>query len=176
MPSYAQYDDVFWEYYKSVNEKFKEVVLEHAEAGDTIWIHDYQLLLLPSLIREAIPDITIGFFLHIPFPSFELFRLLPHRNELLSGMLGTDLAGFHTIDDANHFESAVTRLLPFNSSAKIVTVNDRQVMIDSFPMGISNEYFEQLTETEAVKKKIATLKKNVYRQKNNSVNRQARLQ
>lgn len=159
MPSYAQYDDVFWEYYKSVNEKFKEVVLAHAEAGDTIWIHDYQLLLLPSLIREAIPDITIGFFLHVPFPSFELFRLLPHRNELLSGMLGTDLAGFHTIDDANHFESAVTRLLPFNSSAKIVTVNDRQVMIDSFPMGISNEYFEQLTETEAVKKKIATLKK-----------------
>ena len=110
--SYASYSQSNWDYYKLVNEKFKDAVLKVAEPGDTIWIHDYQLLLLPALIRSALPDISIGFFLHIPFPSHEMFRLIPWRSELLEGMMGADLIGFHTFDDVRHFLSAVTRVLP----------------------------------------------------------------
>lgn len=149
-PTYAKYEQSYWDSYKEVNYKFKEAVLQIAEPDDIIWIHDYQLLLLPGLIRAELPDITIGFFQHIPFPSSELFRLIPWRAEILENMLGADLLGFHTFDDARHFRSAVTRILPIQSSSNVVTYNDRQVVIESFPMGIDDKKFELLTQDEKV--------------------------
>ena len=149
-PTYAKYEQSYWDSYKEVNHKFKEAVLQIAEPDDIIWIHDYQLLLLPGLIRTEFPDITIGFFQHIPFPSSELFRLIPWRAEILENMLGADLLGFHTFDDARHFRSAVTRILPIQSSSNVVTYNDRQVVIESFPMGIDDKKFELLTQDEKV--------------------------
>ena len=149
-PTYAKYEQSYWDSYKEVNYKFKEAVLQIAEPDDIIWIHDYQLLLLPGLIRAEFPDITIGFFQHIPFPSSELFRLIPWRAEILENMLGADLLGFHTFDDARHFRSAVTRILPIQSSSNVVTYNDRQVVIESFPMGIDDKKFELLTQDEKV--------------------------
>ncbi|RXK86261.1 bifunctional alpha,alpha-trehalose-phosphate synthase (UDP-forming)/trehalose-phosphatase [Filimonas effusa] len=147
MSTYARYEDEYWESYRQVNEKFKTAILQVAEAGDTIWIHDYQLLLLAGLIRRELPNITIGFFQHIPFPSYELFRLIPWRSELLEGMLGADLVGFHTYDDARHFLSAATRILQLQSSSNIVTYNQRSVVVESFPMGIDDTKFNDLVLT-----------------------------
>lgn len=158
-PTYAKYEQSYWDSYKEVNIKFKNAVLEIAEPDDIIWIHDYQLLLLPGLIRAEHPDITIGFFQHIPFPSSEIFRLIPWRAEILENMLGADLLGFHTFDDARHFRSAVTRLLPIQSSSNVITYNDRQVVIESFPMGIDDKKFESLSLDDKVTDNIAEFKR-----------------
>ncbi|UPK66880.1 bifunctional alpha,alpha-trehalose-phosphate synthase (UDP-forming)/trehalose-phosphatase [Chitinophaga filiformis] len=158
MSVYARYEQVYWDFYYQVNSKFRDVVLQVAEPGDVIWIHDYQLLLLPGMIRSEAPDVAIGYFQHIPFPSYELFRLIPWRCELLEGMLGADLLGFHTFDDSHHFLNAVTRLLPVNASANVVMVNDRAVIAETFPMGIDNQKFEQLSHDPEVLRQMESLK------------------
>jgi len=160
MSTYARYEQSYWDCYYRVNEKFRDVILETAEPGDIIWIHDYQLLLLPGMIRAALPDISIGFFLHIPFPSFELFRLLPWRAELLDGMLGADLLGFHTFDDSRHFINAVTRLLPINASSNVLMVNDRAVIAEPFPMGIDYERYGSMVNNPDVQDQLKQLKDN----------------
>ncbi|HQS51695.1 MAG TPA: bifunctional alpha,alpha-trehalose-phosphate synthase (UDP-forming)/trehalose-phosphatase, partial [Daejeonella sp.] len=131
-----------------------------AEPGDTIWIHDYQLLLLPGMVRSKNVDLTIGFFLHIPFPSYELFRLIPWRAELLEGMLGADLVGFHTYDDVQHFMNAAIRILPINSNSNILTVDDRPVVAEAFSMGIDYNKYSSLTNDNAVLEQIELLKEN----------------
>ena len=142
--TYSVYKESNWDYYNIVNEKFKDAILAIAEPGDVIWIHDYQLMLLPQLVRKAMPDVSIGFFLHIPFPSHEMFRLIPWRKELLEGMLGADLIGFHTFDDVRHFLGATTRILPVTSSANVITTGDRSIVVESFPMGIDNQKYASL--------------------------------
>ena len=156
--TYTNYQQSNWDFYQSVNDKFCQAVLSIAKPGDTIWIHDYQLLLLPEMIRVKQPDITIGFFLHIPFPSYEMFRLIPWRTELLEGMLGADLVGFHTYDDVQHFLSAVVRFLPYNSSTNVITVKDRPVVAEAFPMGIDDQKYASLPDQEEVKEQINHLK------------------
>lgn len=148
--TYTTYKPSNWDYYQSVNHKFAEVILQHCEQGDTIWIHDYQLLLLPALIRKQRPDISIGFFLHIPFPSHEMFRLIPWRAELLQGMLGADLIGFHTFDDVRHFLSSVTRILPTPVSSNVITCDERSIVVESFPMGIDEQKYAGLTRLPEV--------------------------
>ncbi|MFC6997366.1 bifunctional alpha,alpha-trehalose-phosphate synthase (UDP-forming)/trehalose-phosphatase [Rufibacter roseus] len=145
---YAIYESEFWEAYESVNFKFCKAVMENAEPGDTIWVHDYQLLLLPSLIRKELPDSSIGFFQHIPFPSYEVFRLLPWREQILKGMLGSDLIGFHTYDDARHFLSAVSRIVGLNSSQGVIDNGFRSIMVDAFPMGIDYEKYASMAASE----------------------------
>lgn len=138
---YTEFEKKHWEAYKRVNQKFADVVLETIEEGDTVWIHDYQLLLLPALIKEQKPDVTIGFFLHIPFPSYEIFRTFPWREELLKGMLGADLLGFHTYDYERHFLSSVKRILRLEVNFNEISYYDRIVKVDSFPMGIDYDKF-----------------------------------
>ena len=138
---YAEFDDENWEIYKSVNRKFADVVLENLEEGDNVWVHDYQLMLLPQMIKEKRPDVSIGFFLHIPFPSYEVFRTLPWRDQILKGLLGADLLGFHTYDYERHFLSSVSRILGHEVSFNEITYKDRLVKVDSFPMGIDYEKF-----------------------------------
>ncbi|WP_342644326.1 bifunctional alpha,alpha-trehalose-phosphate synthase (UDP-forming)/trehalose-phosphatase [Mucilaginibacter sp. CSA2-8R] len=156
--TYTTYNPSHWEYYKSVNEKFKDVILENLEDGDTVWIHDYQLLLLPALIRQVRADVSIGFFLHIPFPSHEMFRLIPWRNELLEGMLGADLIGFHTFDDVRHFLSSVSRLLPVHISSNVILNGDRTVVVESFPMGIDDRKYAGLPQTDDVKEQALQIR------------------
>lgn len=160
MAVYARYEQSYWDYYYRVNEKFRDLVLSVAEPDDVIWIHDYQLLLLPGMIRQAIPDISMGFFLHIPFPSFELFRLIPWRAELLEGLLGADLLGFHTFDDSRHFINAVTRILPYNASANILMVNDRAVIAETFPMGIDYDKYASMGSNMEVQQQLQQLEEN----------------
>jgi trehalose 6-phosphate synthase/phosphatase len=99
-PTFAEYRERYWRAYRRVNETFADAVAAEAEPDDTIWVHDYHLMLLPRLLRERLPQATIGYFHHIPFPSFELYRLLPRPwgRALLEGLLGADLVGFHTYD------------------------------------------------------------------------------
>ncbi|ALI98399.1 bifunctional alpha,alpha-trehalose-phosphate synthase (UDP-forming)/trehalose-phosphatase [Rufibacter tibetensis] len=162
---YAVYDDTFWEAYQGVNGKFCRAVMEHAEPGDTIWVHDYQLLLLPALIREALPESTIGFFQHIPFPSYEVFRLLPWREQILKGMLGADLVGFHTFDDARHFLSSVSRIVGWTASQSIIDNGSRQIMVDAFPMGIDYEKYASLAASEEMKEKQKEYREALHHQK-----------
>jgi trehalose 6-phosphate synthase/phosphatase len=138
---YAEFKKTHWEAYKRVNQKFADVVLDTIEDGDTVWVHDYQLLLLPALIKEQKPDVTIGFFLHIPFPSYEIFRTFPWREELLTGMLGSDLLGFHTYDYERHFLSSVKRILRLDVNFNEISYYERIVKVDSFPMGIDYDKF-----------------------------------
>ena len=133
----------YWEVYKEVNQKYADEILKHYKDGDVIWVHDYQLLLVPAMVREQQPNATIGFFNHIPFPSYEVFRTLPWRDEVLKGLLGADLIGFHTYDYERHFLSSVSRILRYPVNFNEVTLPDRIVKVDSFPMGIDYNKFEQ---------------------------------
>ncbi len=165
MPTYAKYNHSYWTYYCEVNKKFAAAIQSIAEPNDIIWIQDYQLLLLPNMVREKMPDVSIGFFQHIPFPSFELFRLIPWRVEILEGMLGADLIGFHTFDDTRHFVQACRRLLPVTTSANEITVSNRAVVVDTFPMGIDFNKFNELSNEPAVQVEAEKLRDTFSNQK-----------
>ncbi len=154
-PQLVVYEDSYWESYEKVNQKFCDTVLQYTEEGDTIWVHDYQLLLLPQLLREKLPRIAIGYFNHIPFPSFEMFRMLPWRKSLLMGLLGADLIGFHTYDDMRHFLSSVSRLTPFSVKEQFVQRGERRIKVESFPMGIDYErYADSAAAPETISQEV----------------------
>jgi trehalose 6-phosphate synthase/phosphatase len=127
--------------YEAVNRRFADAIVAAYEPGDTIWVHDYQLLMLPGLLRERVPEARIGFFLHIPFPSSELFRSLPNREAILEGMLGADLVGFHTAAYARHFASSVLRLLGVASAVDRIHHRGREIRLGVFPMGVDAKSF-----------------------------------
>jgi trehalose 6-phosphate synthase/phosphatase len=135
-----------WEPYVEVNERFAEIVAQHYQPGDLIWVHDYQLLLVPGLLRQRLPDARIGFFLHIPFPTEELFRTLPERDDLLRGLLGADLVGFHTPAYLRHFAASLTQILGLTVDIDRVHLPDREVRLGVFPMGIDAKNFAALAE------------------------------
>ncbi|NIA06352.1 MAG: bifunctional alpha,alpha-trehalose-phosphate synthase (UDP-forming)/trehalose-phosphatase [Actinobacteria bacterium] len=160
-PLRTRYEDRYWRAYEQANEAFCEVVLQATQPGDRIWIHDYQLMLLPQLIRRKLPTAQIGFFLHIPFPSFELFRLLPWRNELIDGILGADLIGFHTYDYVRHFLSSICRIAGIEHTLGRLTVGNRLVKVDAFPMGIDYQKYSQAVQKPEVQKELSTLRDQV---------------
>jgi trehalose 6-phosphate synthase/phosphatase len=142
-PTLVRYDEAYWQEYKRVNRLFAEALLPVLRPDDLLWVHDYQLMLLPGMIREHFPDMPIGFFLHIPFPSYEVFRLLPRawRLELVEGMLGASLIGFHTHDYTRDFLTSVLRTAGYEHQLGSLTLRDRVVKVDTFPMGIDFERF-----------------------------------
>ena len=141
--SLASYETAYFEAYEQVNQLFADKVLSLLQPGDHVWVHDYQLMLLPHLLRLKRPDATIGFFLHIPFPSYEIFRLLPTewKKTLLNGVMGADLIGFHTYDYVQHFLQSVKMLLGAESYFHNLQYQDRMVRIDLFPIGIDYAKF-----------------------------------
>jgi trehalose 6-phosphate synthase/phosphatase len=157
-PTYAEYLRETWESYRAVNRRFFEVLAAEMEPDATVWVHDYHLMLLPGLIREHFPRAQTGFFLHIPFPSYELFRLLPAREQILEGLLGADLIGFHTYDYARHFLSSVRHLLGHDHAMGVIRTANRVAKVDVFPMGIDWDRFsgaESLPEVQAVQETLA---------------------
>ncbi|MCB0113345.1 MAG: trehalose-6-phosphate synthase, partial [Caldilineaceae bacterium] len=154
---YTQYDEAQWQAYREVNTLFAEAIGRVAEPGDTIWIQDYHFLLLPQMVRQRVPDAQIGFFLHIPFPSYELFRLLPWRAELLHGLIGADLVGFHTFGYARHFLDSVRRVLGYEDKLGVIQVEDRLLKPDAFPMGIDYRRFADAADVPEVREEIANL-------------------
>jgi trehalose 6-phosphate synthase/phosphatase len=160
-PSHTIYDEDHWIHYKHVNETFCDVVTEIMKPDDFLWIHDYHLMLLPKLLRERIPKVQIGFFLHIPFPSFEIFRLLPNkwRAEILEGLLGADLIGFHTYEYTQYFLRCTLRILGYEHYMGRVLKNERVVKVDTFPMGIDFQRFHNAASDREVQKEKDELRK-----------------
>jgi trehalose 6-phosphate synthase/phosphatase len=165
MVTYAHFEQNYWTFYQNVNKKFAEVVIEHIQDGDTVWVHDYQLLLLPELIRAKEEHVTIGFFQHIPFPSYEIFRLIPWRQEIINGMFGADLIGFHTFDDVRHFLSAASKIILSKFADNVILHNERQIVVEAFPMGIDDEKYASLITTPEVQENIRSLKETFNGQK-----------
>ena len=139
-----------WDAYVEANESFAEVVAANYRPGDLIWVHDYQLFLVPGLLRRRLPDARIGFFLHIPFPSEELFRTLPTRARLLEGLLGADLIGFHTPAYLRHFATSLTDILGLAVDIDRVPLPGREVRLGVFPMGIDTASFQEIADDPAV--------------------------
>jgi trehalose 6-phosphate synthase/phosphatase len=150
----VEYNPETWISYKKVNNKFFDTIEPFINEDDIIWIHDYQLMLLPQIIKEKYPSVKVGFFLHIPFPSFEIFRLLIWREEILKGLLGSDLIGFHTYDYVRHFLSSAHRLLGLEHNLNRINYEDRYIKVDVFPMGIDYERFSRENNDIVFRKEV----------------------
>jgi trehalose 6-phosphate synthase/phosphatase len=151
----------FWTSYEQVNSVFRDELMKVLQPGDSAWIHDFQLMLLPQMLREREPGLPIGYFLHIPWPSSELFRLLPWREEILQGLLGADLIGFHTYDYVRHFLSSVARISGLEHSMGEIAVQDRIVKVDAYPLGVDFEKHFNAAHDEEVRAEIETIRATV---------------
>lgn len=158
--TYIHYETKFRDSYQEVNQFFCDEAVKLIQPGDMVWIQDYQLMLLPAMLREKIEGISIGYFHHIPFPSYELFRVLPERAKILKGLMGADLIGFHTHDYMRHFISAAYRVLGLDSDLDEIHYGDRLVHVDAFPMGINYDLHYNAILDEAVLKKAREFRKN----------------
>ncbi|HEY2986830.1 MAG TPA: bifunctional alpha,alpha-trehalose-phosphate synthase (UDP-forming)/trehalose-phosphatase [Candidatus Binatia bacterium] len=160
-PSHTGYDENTWLQYKKVNEVFAESMLEVIHPDDVLWVHDYHLMLLPNLLRKMFPKIRLGFFLHIPFPQLEIFRLLPAawRQEILEGLLGADVIGFHTHDYMEYFLRCVQRILGYKHKVGHLRVGQRMVKVGAFPMGVDFKKFESTAKSPEGRKKKEELRK-----------------
>jgi len=161
-PSYAKFNADFYEAYKTANRYFFKKVKEVYRPGDIIWIHDYHLMNLPGLLREVLPGATIGFFLHIPFPSFEVFRIVPNewKREILKGLLGADLIGFHTSDYMQYFLKSVQRSLGYDILGRKIHTPDRLVAADAIPVSIDfNKFYSAAKQDEVFDERNSIRKK-----------------
>lgn len=133
-----------WRFYEEVNQLFAQKVAELAPIGSRVWVHDFHLMLLPKLLRELRADVKIGFFLHIPFPSSEIYRMLPKRKVLLEGILGSDYIGFHTTDYAKHFRLSCLRILGLSAEQGQIVHQSRKVGVGIHPIGMNVSSFEEV--------------------------------
>jgi trehalose 6-phosphate synthase/phosphatase len=155
MPGQARFDRRDWQTYEGVNQRFADAAVHEATESDLVWIHDYHLALAPALIRERLPNQRIAFFLHIPFPPYDVFRLCPWARELLQGLLGCDLIGFHIDGYALNFLDSAERLLGARIDREALTVQhgERAAQVGVFPIGIEFERFEHQADDAAQRKK-----------------------
>jgi len=165
-PSQVRFDPADWTAYIKANEIFRDEILRHLRPNDLVWIHDYHFLLLPQMLREAAPEVAIGLFLHVPFPSSSVFRILPRREQILRGMLGADYLAFHTHRYLQHFRTSIMRLLGLNSQMDRVEVDRRAVKLDALPIGIApDEFNDLLVKNEETKRQLSELKQRFSYQK-----------
>lgn len=161
----AVHREDYWQAYKRANELFAKAVLKYADTRATVWVHDYHFLILSGMLRAKQSSLSIGFFLHIPFPSYEVFRLLPERREILEGMLGADLLGFHIYDYARHFLSSCLRMLGAESTYGMVNYRGRTILTDAFPIGIDHDKFVTALESKETKNEIQKIHETYENQK-----------
>ena len=161
-PSLADYQTQYYDAYVTMNKTFADALLPLLQPEDTVWIHDYQLMMLPEMLRAGNPQATIGFFLHIPFPSYEIFRMLPTewKTSLLRGVLGSDLVGFHTHDYAQHFLQSVKMILGVDSYFHSLQWQDRLIKADLFPISIDYKKFSTACNDPETKKNYNEIRKN----------------
>jgi trehalose 6-phosphate synthase len=161
------FDRSWWQAYQRVNRRFAEAAAEVSAEGATVWVQDYQLQLVPSMLRELRPDLRIGFFLHIPFPPVELFMQLPWRTEIVRGLLGADLVGFHRPGGAQNFLWLARRLAGFEPSRGqvgvrsrpgVVQVGDRTVRVGAFPISIASSELDKLSRTKEVQQRAKKIR------------------
>ncbi|TPX70354.1 alpha,alpha-trehalose-phosphate synthase (UDP-forming) [Spizellomyces sp. 'palustris'] len=161
-PGEINFNEDHWDAYQGVNRAFADAVADMVEDGDIIWVQDYHLMLLPTMLREQLiekkrKNVKIGFFLHTPFPSSEIYRILPVRKQILLGVLNCDLIGFHTYDYARHFLSSCTRILGLHTMPNGVEFEGRVVHVGTFPIGIDTEKFAQGLQSEHIQSRIKRL-------------------
>lgn len=151
-PSNATFEEANFESYQQANGRFLDELVAIVEPGDLVWIHDFQLMLLPDLLRKAIPDASIGYFFHIPFPTYEIIKLLPRawRQALINGVLGADLVGFHTADYVQHFMQSVAEVLTLPGIGQRVVLPDRSVLVRDFPISVDFNKFDEEGQAPAV--------------------------
>jgi alpha,alpha-trehalose-phosphate synthase [UDP-forming] len=149
-----------WRRYESVNRVFAEIAAREAKAGDVLWVQDFHLGLVPQIVRERRHDIPIGIFWHVPFPPEQLFRIFPWRDELLAGMLGSDLIGFHTQSYATHFVNCCEHIagLPVDRDSGEVTVGGRKVRVAAFPLGIPADFFAEVAARPHVQARVQRIR------------------
>ena len=166
-PTLTHYEEENWQEYRHVNQVFGEAVASALRPDDVLWIHDYHLMLLPKLVREKFPEMPIGFFLHIPFPSWEIFRMLPRpwREEIIDGLLGSSLLGFHTHDYVRYFLTSVLRTAGYEHHLGSLTLRDRVVKVDTFPMGVEFEHFAQTASSKETGLQVEELRQKCVGQK-----------
>jgi trehalose 6-phosphate synthase/phosphatase len=155
LPNYLRYQPEWWEHYRTVNHTFAKKVLEIAKEGDLVWVHDYQLMLLPAILRAEAPKLKIGFFLHTPFPAAEVFRFHPRRRELVAGMLGANRVGFHAFNYLRHFSGTVRRLLRIETELTHISSEDHTTALGVYPIGINAPKFEQTMDSEEFRQRRA---------------------
>lgn len=154
-----QFHRSWWDAYVAVNRRYASSAARAADDGATVWVHDYQLQLVPAFLRELRPDVRIGFFLHIPFPPEELFCQLPWRRELIAGLLGADLVGFQRPLGAQNFLRLTRRLLGLRPSGHTVAVGDRTVRAGSFPISIDARELDRVARTPEVQERTLRIRK-----------------
>jgi trehalose 6-phosphate synthase/phosphatase len=147
-----------WDIFRRVSEFFAGAVSGWYSSGDTIWVHDYHLILVPGLLRQSIPRAKIGFFLHIPFPAFEVFRVLPWREDILRGMLAANLVGFHTEADVEHFLDCARRLLGATTSPGVVSLDGHGTAVGAFPLGVDTKSWQRLSDSPEVLNRVAEIR------------------
>jgi trehalose 6-phosphate synthase/phosphatase len=157
------FDEQDWISYHSANQKFANAVIEHTDNTDWVWIQDYHLMLVPKMVRTKAPKRKLAFFLHTPFPSVEVFRVLPKRAVILKGLLGSDLIGFHVPEYVNHFLDAVEQLLPckdvrVNRENNTITYQGRTIQVAAFPISIDFKQVEDLALTPPIQEEALRLK------------------
>jgi trehalose 6-phosphate synthase len=155
-PSYHRH---WWQAYVQVNERFAAATAEVAAEGATVWVQDYQLQLVPGMLRELRPDLRIGFFLHIPFPPVELFIQLPWREQIVRGLLGADLIGFHTPGGARNFRQLSTRLAGATAAGHgDVAFRGRTVKLGAFPISIDYQALDDMSRKPEVVARAAEIR------------------
>jgi trehalose 6-phosphate synthase len=161
------YHREWWERYVDVNRRFAQAAARAAAQGATVWVQDYQLQLVPKMLRELRPDLTIGFFLHIPFPPVELFMQLPWRTEIVEGLLGADLVGFHLTGGAQNFLILARRLLGANTSRGSVGVRSRfgevqigsrTVRVGAFPISIDSADLDRKARDRSIRRRAREIR------------------
>eukprot|EP00944_MAST-04C_sp_MAST-4C-sp1_P009172 g9172.t1 len=155
-----KFDRNLWKAYKKANDLFADAIVNLCEADDLIWVHDFHLMLVPQMLRERNIENPIGWFLHVPFPSSDIYRILPVRSEILMGVLSADLIGFHTYDYARHFLSSCSRVLGLETSIKGVNLRTKRhfCTIGVFPIGIEPEHFDSILKRESTQQRILDLR------------------
>lgn len=166
-PSLVEYDEDSFQSYQEVNHIFAAKLLTILKPGDILWIHDYQLMMLPGLVRARFKDATIGFFLHIPFPSFEIFRLLhkPWKEKIVGGLLGADLIGFHTHEYVQHFLKTVQMVHGYDSQFRNILLKERIIKAEMFPLGIDFDKFHNAGLNPKVVESLKKIKTNFHGKK-----------
>ncbi|KAI8909720.1 glycosyltransferase family 20-domain-containing protein [Gorgonomyces haynaldii] len=157
-PKARNYDQDAWNHYVQVNQKFANVICKNYKSGDVIWINDYHLMLVPEMVRRQIPQATIGFFLHIPFPSSEIFRCLHVRQQILRGLLGADLVGFQIYSYLRHFLMNCSRILALDSSPRGVQLEKSTATVGIYPIGINLDSLNEKRKQQEVLDLISFLK------------------
>ncbi len=157
--NHVTFDACDFEAYRRVNERFAEVIASRVKPGDRIWVHDYHLLLLPAMLRERLPDVPIGFFLHIPFPSSEVVRMLPRREEILRGLAGANLIGVHTYNFARHLVSSFRRIIGLEFNDDGTRESGQPSRIGVFPLGVDVAMHQGLASAPERARRVDELRK-----------------